>query len=173
MAILCENLLETSLKDLGKLQHPEASLKTGLAKIRRVARAQKRRWVPGIGCIACKASSSSERHYLSALEEWLYDEDFAERFGQSTGLCLFHIRATCEQWASQPALEAVTHVAKKWVMHLLKELREFQRKHDYRFKQEPRGSEGISPERSIAYLVGFREPIGGLEELQHIRPARR
>lgn len=134
MAILCENLLEASLKDFEKLQQLKVGLKTRLAKMRRAARDKEGRWAPEGGCIACKSSRSSEQHYLSALEEWLHDEDFAERFNQSTGLSLLHIRVASEQWPSGPALEAIRHVAKKQIGPLLQELREFRRKHDCRFK---------------------------------------
>lgn len=170
VAILCENLLEASLKDLEKLPQSQAGLKGSLARIRKAARNRERRWALENGCTACKASRSSEQHYLSALEEWLHDEDFTAHFNESTGLCLRHIRAAGEQWTSEPALEVVSRIAKKCVDHLLKELREFQRKHDYRFKHEPRGPEWTSPDRSIAFLVGPRAQIGDMGEL---RPARR
>ena len=173
VAILCENLLEASLKDLEKLARSQVGLRAGILKIRRPTNRQEAPRSRGIGCIACKASRSSEQHYLSALEEWLNDSDFNERFIESTGLCLRHIRAAGEQWISEPALEVVSRIAKKCVDHLLKELREFQRKHDYRFKHEPRGPEWTSPERSIAFFVGPRVQIGDMGELQPVRRTRR
>ncbi len=173
VAILCENLLETFLKDLEKVAQSRIGFKANLAKIRRTVREQDSRQFQGDGCIACKSSRGSEQHYLAALEEWLDDSDFNERFHQSTGLCLFHLRAARQRWASEQALETVSRVAKKLTGHLLKELREFQRKHDYRFKHEPRGAEWTSPERSIAFLVGSKADTNGIEDLPPVRRTRR
>jgi tRNA nucleotidyltransferase/poly(A) polymerase len=173
VAILCENLLEASLKDLERLKQPKAGLRTRLATIRRAARDREKHCAPEAGCIACKSSRSSERHFLSALEEWLHDDEFAERFNQSSGLCLHHIRAASEQWTSGVAFEAMGHVAKKWIGQLLEELREFQRKHDYRFKNEPRGAEWTSPERSLDFLVGANVLVNNTQELLQVRRPRR
>jgi hypothetical protein len=173
VAILCENLLESSLKDLGKLVQSRNGFKASLAKFRKAARERDTNLSSGDGCIACEASRSSEQHYIAALEEWLDDSDFNERFHQSTGLCLFHLRAARQRWTSETAFEAVSHVAKKWIGHLLRDLREFQRKHDYRFKHEGRGPEWTSPERSIAFLVGSNVDTNGIEDLPPVRRTRR
>lgn len=173
VAILCENLLEVSLRDLEKMRPPKIGLKTSLARIRKATRDQERQRVPEDGCIACNSSSNSEQHYLSALEEWLQDEDFAERFNQSTGLCLLHIRAAREQWASESGIEIVRDAAKKRAQVLLRELREFQRKHDYRFKLEPHGPEWTSPERSIDFLVGSKVGVSSTQEAPQVRRPRR
>jgi Family of unknown function (DUF6062) len=170
VAILCENLLEASLKDLENLTPGQAGLRASLVRIRRVKSGRETSRNPGHGCIACKASRGSELHLLSALEGWLGDSDFADRFNQSPGLCLRHIRAAGEQWTSQASLEAVRLSGKKWISHLLKEIREFQRKHDFQYKHEPRGTEWTSPERAIEFLVA---PKGKLEALSDLTLNRR
>jgi len=167
-AILCENLLDVSLKHLEALAKTRVGLKATLLNIRKPAKKKGTgmRLLPGSRCIACKAAKGTEEHYLAVLEELLDEADFCGRFRESTGLCLHHIQAAAEQWTSETAVELVRRAAKKRIGHLLNELREFQRKHDYRYKHEPRGSEWSSPERTIDFLVGPKADLGGFEELQ-------
>jgi uncharacterized protein DUF6062 len=163
VAILCENLLDAALNDLVKIWANKAGLKAGLFKLRRPSGRQggQVQLIPGSGCIACKAAMNSEEHYLSTLQELLGDSDFAERWRESAGLCLVHIRAAAGQWTSDAAMELIRRTTEKRVRQLLNELREFQRKHDYQYKNEPRGEECSSPERTIEFLVGPGDRPGG------------
>ena len=173
VAILCENLLDTFVKDLEKLAQNRTGLRTRLLKVRRSAKKRETRFLPGIECIACEMARSTEEHYLATLEELLDASDFCERFKRSTGLCIGHIHAALERWTSETAVEIVRRVATNHIRQLINELREFQRKHDYQYKHEPRGSEWSSPERAISFLAGPRAELGRLEELQPTRRPRR
>jgi len=156
VAILCENLLDVSVKDLEALAKSRVGLKASLLKIRKATKKQGTgmRVLPGSRCLACKVAKGTEEHYIAVLEELLDDSDFRGRFRESSGLCLHHIQAAAEQWASETAVDLVKDAAENRIRQLLNELREFQRKHDYQFKHEIRGSEWSSPERTIEFLVG-------------------
>lgn len=64
----------------------------------------------------------------------------------------------------------VKRVATERIGQLINEPREFQRKHDYRFKHEPRGREWTSPERAIGSLV---EPKQEPQDFGDLVPTRR
>jgi hypothetical protein len=174
VSILCENLLEVSLKSLEAPPKKLVELTTSLLKIRRPAKVKRSgvRLLPEKSCLACKVAKETGEHYLSTLEDLLEDGDFCERFKKSTGLCLQHAQAASGKWASDAAIELVTRTAEDRIRYLLNELREFQRKHDYRFKHEPRGSEWSSPERTINFLVGPKADLRGFVELRSARRPR-
>ncbi len=164
VAILCENLLSAFVKDLYKADKIRAGLKTSLLKVRRPARKRKIHFPPSPQCPACDIARSTEDHYLKTLEELLDDSDFREQYRRSTGLCMSHVHVAIEFWTSETAVESVRSVANGRVNQLINELREFQRKHDYQYRHEPRGPEWSSPERAIDFLVGRRLKSDGFSE---------
>lgn len=173
VGILCENLLESFAKDLEKLYQNRAGSRTSLLKIRGPEKRREDPFGPGGKCLACDIARSTEERYLATLEELLGDSDFRERFRISPGLCISHIHAAMKGWASETGVEIVRQVATNQIRQLINELREFQRKHDYRYKHEPRGNESSSPERAISFLAGLRRELGRLEDLQPTHRTRR
>ena len=175
VAILCEDLLQRSLKDLELLSKNPDRLTRNFLKIRRSSAISAKRihLVAGTDCIACAVLKSSEEHYLAVLEELLEEPDFGDRYNHSPGLCLRHLQTAAERWQSPAALELVKVRAQHVLHKLLAELREFQRKHDYQHKHESRGSEWSSPERTIEFLVGPRADLSGFGDLQLTRSKRR
>ncbi len=153
VAVLCENLLANVLEEL------EASKPTNQnGSMRRLLRGQRRRLREPLAaardCIACAGARESEQRYLEGLEEMLSEPAFNARYQQSKGLCLVHLRLAVQAWTSLSALHVVREVAKVKTQKLVTELREFERKHDHRYRSEPRGQESSSPERAIEFLTG-------------------
>lgn len=183
VSILCENLLERLLKDLESI--------TGRSNghHRRLLRSRSGKsvanWVAGKDCMVCVMAGETAARYLEALEELLSEPDFETLYRRSGGLCLGHLHAAAEAWTSIVAISLAREVAQSHVQGLIGELREFQRKHDYQHKQEPRGDEWTSPWRSMefltslsvqqagAYLVEKRMPQTLPRDLQDGRQARR
>lgn len=165
VAILCENLLEAFAKDLEKFENSIAGSNIGLLKIRRRGKRRADHFVPGSKCLACEIARSTEQLHLATLEELLAESNFRGRFEQSAGLCVGHIHTIPGIWASETAVEIVKRVARKQVGKLIGQLREFQRKHDYRYKHETRGLEWSSPEKVIGFLVGHNQEWEGFEDL--------
>jgi Family of unknown function (DUF6062) len=161
VAILCENLLEAFAQDLEKLKTTKPRSNMSFRKLRRPARNQEFSFTPGSKCLACEIARSTEQRRLATLEELLTDSNFSERFEESAGLCVGHIHTISEYWTSETAVEIVKRVATKQVRKLVDLLREFQRKHDYRYKNEPKGPEWSSPEKTIGFLVGPKQELGG------------
>ncbi|MGH9344835.1 MAG: DUF6062 family protein, partial [Terriglobia bacterium] len=153
VSILCENLLEKVHEDLRQFRTSGHRNRTGLLKMRRSAR-QPFRLTPGKGCVTCAMLKDSKEHLLGVIEELLEDAGFRDRYARVGGLCLGHLQAGLIQWNGTDAKEFAKQTAEDSIGKLLTELREFQRKHDYQYKSEPRGPEWSSPERTMEFLVG-------------------
>lgn len=175
VSILCENLLDVSLNSLATLARRPNGLTKRLLKIRDSVKAHRppSHTSNKRSCLACKVVENTEKHYLSTLEGLMEDAGFCGRFRNSVGLCLRHTQIAVEQWTSAEAVEHVRRSGENQIRNLLNQLREFQRKHDYRFKHEPRGAEWSSPERTIDFLVGLKADLRGFEEVRPTRRARR
>lgn len=172
LAILCENLLSAFMKDLEKADKIRRGLRTGLLKVRRRAKKRKMQFTRDPQCPACDMARRMEDHYLRTLEELLDDSDFREDYRRSTGLCLSHVCVAIDSWTSETAVESVRRLANSQVNHLINELREFERKHDYQYKHEPRSSEWSSPERALDFLVGRKPKSDGFDKLKPAHRAR-
>jgi hypothetical protein len=154
VSILCENLLDTLNTDLQRLKKVDKNMAKDRLRLKRRKQVSLN-FVPGSACVACRMLSSSEEHLLGVLEELLAEEShFRDEYVQRGGLCVPHLRAALAQWQLARAREIAVQTAESIIGELLIDLQEFQRKHDYRFKGEPRGREWTSPQRAIELLVG-------------------
>ncbi|WP_371865726.1 DUF6062 family protein [Dictyobacter kobayashii] len=108
-------------------------------------------------CPACKQKSQAEERYIHSLRQALLDDEFLAALSQSTGLCLDHFKLASEL--------RTTEVAGNWPQRLRQaeltclkrldeELAELIRKHDYRFKEEERGSEMHAWKRAAGLVAG-------------------
>jgi Family of unknown function (DUF6062) len=157
VAILCENLVQKALEDVKRMPERRVPQKSALLGYRNRSREQPIQFAlaPGSGCTVCAVLSESENHQVMVLEELLEEPDFATRYQQSPGLCFYHLRMTAGRWQSPVALSLAKSTAERVALELITELREFQRKHDYQYRHEPRGAESTAAERAIQFLVGL------------------
>jgi hypothetical protein len=172
LAILCENLLARTLNDVERLPNAKHAKKTFIFGIEKPSNGTPAKCgvIPGSGCTVCVTLKESENHYLVVLQNLLEEAQFSQQYQRSPGLCFYHLRASAQQWSSAAALTLVRSTASKVVRQLIADLREFQRKHDYQFRHEPRGAESASPERALDFLVGPRTEFAGFADLV---PARK
>ncbi len=117
-------------------------------------------WKEKDACIVCAANARSTLFYLRELVDHLNEETFAARFRASPGLCLPHLKILAENFVGHPGLPICLKIEVEKCHHLSWELVEFWRKHDYRFKKEPKGAETDSWFRAIHQFVGMREQFG-------------
>lgn len=105
-------------------------------------------------CPPCQIIVEHERHALETLLNFLHDPEFASRFEGSAGLCCIHTMRAAARSDSHPHLRTLIEVQRGKYSHLVEELEEFSRKHDYHFSQEPWGAESDSWLRAIELLAG-------------------
>lgn len=104
-------------------------------------------------CPACMQRQKAEQNTLDTLRKALLDDEFYERFASSSGLCLDHF----DQASVGNNGDWLVRLKKAQIgcmQRLEKQLSELIRKHDYRFKDEPRGPEMVSWKRAAGLVAG-------------------
>ena len=111
-------------------------------------------------CPACKQQESAAERYAHSVRQAILDEAFYAQFAASDGLCLDHFRVVCENRGpevSGPWLTRLRQAQLACLQRLDEQLGELIRKHDYRFKDEPRGAEMQSWRRAAGLVAGEEE----------------
>jgi hypothetical protein len=103
---------------------------------------------------------------------------FRKNFENSKGLCLFHLlelmKALRLRYESEfPSLsKTLLELELKNFDRIRSELKEFIRKHDYRFSNEPWRSEKDVVERAVPKLIGIYQLGSGREEDNVVKAVR-
>ncbi len=108
-------------------------------------------------CPACRQKELAEIRYINTLRKVLFDADFYQQFSASDGLCLEHFRLSSElKMSDTPGdwLSLLRQAQLVCLQRLDEQLGEMIRKHDYHFKDEPRGSEMVSWKRAAGIVAG-------------------
>jgi Family of unknown function (DUF6062) len=119
-----------------------------------------RGWQQKAVCPACQVILDHERHALETILNFLDDRDFAHRFERSAPVCVLHTTRLVQTQGSHPGLCKLFELQRDKFAHLVTELDEFCRKHDYRFAHESWGAESDSWLRAIELLAGKPEVLG-------------
>jgi hypothetical protein len=148
IAVLYEGLIRTMLRDMGNV-NPQG----GRRQVTRAANALE----PQAACPACAHQAIVEDHLIRNLIEQLAQDEFADAFRQSAGLCLPHLRQALERQGDIAAKARLIAIQQDIWTQLQRDLAEFIRKHDYRFADEAMGDEGTSPRRAIEQMAGAKD----------------
>jgi hypothetical protein len=108
-------------------------------------------------CPACRQKEQAEVRYIDTLRKALLVEDFYQQLSASDGLCLEHFRLSCELKLSDTPgdwLSLLRRAQLACLQRLDEQLGEMIRKHDYHFKDEPRGPEMVSWKRAAGIVAG-------------------
>ena len=97
-------------------------------------------------CPFCRTRSNIEQRLISTLVQQLRSEDMRLLLSQTTGMCLVHLAQARQQAEIEEPTVSRHLLACQLICigRVLEELRELVRKHDYRFSDEPQGSEMTS-----------------------------
>ncbi|MBT9169581.1 MAG: hypothetical protein DDT19_02943 [Syntrophomonadaceae bacterium] len=159
IAIIYEDMLSAARADLEKIDPLQArnSLFRLVSRKKPVSKAVlSELLLLGRNCLACEHQRLTEDSYIFTLNQFLTDTMFMGLFVESDGLCLLHLREALAAGDSMKAAHYLLETEKEKVEHLLGELRELIRKHDYRFSLEPLGRERDS------WLRAVRKTTGGI-----------
>ena len=103
-------------------------------------------------CPACSIYDESEIRYLGALNDhW---NELKSLFGKSSGLCVSHFYMAIDLMKTDGKSRELRGIQMQKLEELSKELGEFSRKHDYRYKDEAWGNEKDSWQRAIRLING-------------------
>lgn len=166
IAIVHRDLLNTIHKRLGKSAYGKSrrnSLKSVMTEVmglddgaaREVATAK---YLPEKAqCPACERRDEAEKLALKSLAEALakLDIDMTSALKQSDGLCLPHLRMALETARNREAFELLVTVTQEQLSTLIRDLDEFIRKTDHRFRHEKiNDSERESWRQALQRVVG-------------------
>lgn len=154
-----------------RLSKAERSTRTPPSPRAQAPRWLRRKAVPGEGiakhleakgdCPACEDLSRYERSLLWSLQRFLVptkeDETIRRLYQASDGLCFPHLRLALEEVEEQPSVDFLLQVQEQALTRLSVNLKEYLRKHDYRYTHEPMSdAEATSYLRAIACFAGER-----------------
>lgn len=108
-------------------------------------------------CPACRQTEEAERRYIHTLRKALLHTEFYQQLAASNGLCLHHFYLSCELKMSDTHGDWLTPLRKAQLaclQRLDQELQEMIRKHDYRFRDEVRGSEMSAWKKAAGIIAG-------------------
>jgi Family of unknown function (DUF6062) len=154
VAILCEDLMRLAERGMERVSAAGCNSHKGLFRRGEDARA----FAPGYGCMFCRDSGEKELFLAEVLEELVEEKEFAEPLARN-GLCARHGQMALQLWKDEAKRQDLSRRLRAQVSRLAGDLREFIRKHDYQYRQEPAGPEQDSVVRAIHLLVG-EEPGG-------------
>ncbi len=103
-------------------------------------------------CPVCTMLARAEERIISTFIQHFDDEEFARTYKESFGLCIPHLLSVMGR-GDLPA-EHLLEIESGNLESLIAELKEFQRKNDYRFSGEGFGAERDSWIRAIEKMVG-------------------
>ncbi len=107
-------------------------------------------------CPICKTEKDAEMRYAEAFVERFSEKDFFASYEKSDGLCFSHLQTVLKLWRGKDGLLALMSVEKEKIKSLIMELKEFQRKFDWRFSKEEFGGESDSWIRAVEKTAGKR-----------------
>jgi hypothetical protein len=104
-------------------------------------------------CPACVVATEAEERYLGTLLEHLEADGLHDSYAASDGLCLPHLHTALAQ-SPAGVKDFLLAVESRKLGELSEELSEIIRKNDYRFREEPWGSEKDAWVRATRKLAG-------------------
>jgi hypothetical protein len=145
-AIVYNDLIKTVLEKLKEID-TDVSIKDLLKKLDSTKPPKKI-------CMFCKGEKDVEERYISVFWESFDDPEFSFQYKSSFGLCLSHISSVLKKCKSAQPGKDLFAIETEKLSGLIEELKEFMRKHDYRFSKEKFGKEGDSWIRAIEKFIG-------------------
>ena len=109
-------------------------------------------------CMFCRQEKDAGDRYISVFWESFDDPEFSITYKSSFGLCLPHLVFALKKNKNRQFNRELIEIETPKLSGLVSELKEFMRKHDYRFSKEKFAKEGNSWIRAIEKFIG-REGI--------------
>ncbi len=148
LAILCEDLARSASSGLAAVKAIDPTSRSGFFR-----RSEPQGFVPGQNCMFCQDNREKAQFLGEALEELSEEEEFRGPL-TANGLCIPHGQVALRIWRDPAKRDRLFSQLEARVTELGNDLREFIRKHDYQYRDEPLGREQDSVVRSMRLFVG-------------------
>lgn len=117
--------------------------------------------VPAERCRVCQIGDQAEERYIHTLVTTCAEPDFRDWYHASDSLCLPHLRqalAFAERQGNFEGARFLAKVSAEKLDQLIRDLREYIRKHSWQFRNEPKSeSEQRSWIEAVAFFVGEKQ----------------
>ena len=148
LAILCEDLARSANSGLAAAKAAALTSRPSLFR-----RSDPQGFVPGQNCIFCQENREKAQFLGEVLEELSEEEEFRVPL-EANGLCIPHGQLALQIWKNPAKRDRLFRQLETRIAELGADLREFIRKHDYQYRDEPQGREQDSVLRSMRLFVG-------------------
>jgi len=152
-SIIYQDLFETIINKLNNIYESNNMLKTFIKELSKNKNLDNFRDKNDI-CLICKQEKEWEEMYALSFIEYFHEPIFKKSFQNSFGLCIPHLLEVLKKCKDVKLFKGIIRIELGIMDNLLKELKEFHRKHDYRFSKEGFGKEGNSWIKAIEKIVG-------------------
>ena len=105
-------------------------------------------------CPACEVQREAERRFVGTLGEYLMQPAIHAAFVREGQLCVQHLALALASVTDPEAVEVLVRRETALLEEIERELGEYVRKSDYRFRHEALGPEKDAPARSLDLLTG-------------------
>jgi hypothetical protein len=124
---------------------------------------------PRKACPACETELECEASYLVFFTDALFDPvlgpEMKTLYASSEGLCYRHLVGCFERCASPDQVSQLAELEQQKLVALTKEVSEYLRKHEHRYRAEPFGDEVDAWARAARKLAGYQPAGLDLQEL--------
>jgi len=110
--------------------------------------------LPGEGCIICKLVAEVEERYIQSFLKNFSKKNFQNLFRKSFGLCIHHFFYIHSRLSTQEEKRVLKEYELQKLDEYISQLREFIRKHDYRYSHEGFGREATCWKKIVDKIVG-------------------
>jgi hypothetical protein len=118
---------------------------------------------PRKACPACESEAEREASYLGFFIDALFDLalglEMKALYAGSEGLCYRHLIGCLERCASPDQINELAELEQPKLASLTREVSEYLRKHEHRYREEPFGDEVDAWARAARKLAGY-QPVG-------------
>jgi len=111
---------------------------------------------PREGCMVCQQREKTTQLVVSAFVDGLTESQMQQALRTSDGLCIPHLKKVAGPIRDLETIDLLRSIHREKLESLHRELAEFIRKNDYRFKDEGFGTERDSWKRAVHKLTGNR-----------------
>jgi len=162
IAIIYKQLLDIEIERLSNWIKTAGSLvkKSNLRAYRKILNTMFSSWTHKASCPICKSVQDHERMDERVLLDFIDEDEFSKEFEKSSGICIRHLVDVIQTAKAHPNLPLLVGKQLQKYKFLSHELGEYDRKRDYRFSNEPKGSEVDSWKRVLEQFAGKREVFG-------------
>lgn len=170
-ATIFESLLEATQRRLTEARQSLRRRQTSAASRSRRRAIQRARDAlrPRKACPACESEAEREASYLDFFIDALFDPalelEMKALYSGSEGLCYRHLIGCLERCASPEQANELAELEQPKLASLTREVSEYLRKHDHRYREEPFGDEVDAWARAARKLAGYQPAGLDLQEL--------